>query len=227
MPAESVLGGEPVGPAVAGQHVRVAAREAGHVGAVGAGPVAHAVEVHGVGPAVQGVAVAEVHEDAVPHAGADQRARDEVLVARAGGRIAQRSPPARGVAPVDDRGEDGLGRPEGLAHDRVAPVGDDVPGHRHGGHPVLAHRGGRGRGEGQRRRPDRQRGQGGGRAPHRMVSVLSGPCRGPKVMGPDDGKGVNAARRPYLEARRAARRRGRGLAEAFLSEASSPAASGS
>ena len=72
------------------------------------------------------------------------------------------------VLAVDDRLEHGLVRCEALALDRVAPVRDDVPRHRNGGHPVLADVSGRRRlARGDRRERtgagDDERGAGKGR----------------------------------------------------------------
>ena len=78
----------------------------------------------------------------------------------------------------------------------------------------VAHGGRRGRGEGQRRRPDRQRGHDRGRTAHRTVSFCLVHAGAPEVIGPDDGTTGAQHARP---------RRGRDLAEASCR----PAASGS
>ena len=161
-------GRELVGPRLAGLDVAVAARHAGHEGAVRARLVVHAVEVHRVRALVEGVEVLEVHEQAVAGPGAQQRAGDQVLVARAGGDVAHRVVPVRVVAAVDDRGEDRLRRVERHVVDRVALVGRHVPcRRRHRRDPELAGLG-RSSGGGDRSRRPRHSHEGHyrGRASH-------------------------------------------------------------
>ena len=135
----------------AGLDVGVAAREAGQVGAVRARLVADAVEVHRVRAPEARVEVLEVHEDAVADARAQQRAGDQVLVARARRGV--------GAAAASSRACSGGRRPSGTrsATGRSAcpviasrPLGTMFHVTGHGGDPVLADR--RGRGAGRRRR---------------------------------------------------------------------------
>ena len=139
--ARCVLAGlEPVRVLVARLHVPTAGREARDVRAVGAEAVVHTVEVHRVRPFELVVEVLEVDDDLVAHARAKQRPRDAVVVGSRVRLVRDHPLPVAGVAPVHDRREPRLVLREALALDRVAPVRDDVPAHRNGRDPVLAHR---------------------------------------------------------------------------------------
>ena len=140
-PAESLAGGQLVGPGLAGLDVGVAAGEAGQVGAVGARLVVHAVEVHRVRPVEGRVQVLEVHAQLVADARRISGPGIRSELPEPAGTLAQR------LAPVAACSAGRRPSPKTVSagvvlhpHDRVAPVGDDVPGHRHRGDPVLAGR---------------------------------------------------------------------------------------
>ncbi len=143
---------ETVGERRSRRDVPASTREARQVRAVGAGTVVDAVEVHRVRPVVQGVQVLEVHEEGVAHLRTEQRALDAPVALL----VRDHARPVLGEPAVHDGAERRLVGMERLALDRVALVGDDVPGHGHGRHPVLAHLAARAAG----RREQREREQG-------------------------------------------------------------------
>ena len=121
-PRPARAGGQPVGERLARRDVRARPREARDVRAVGARPVADAVEVHRVRPVEDGVEVLEVDEDRVAHVRMQHRPLDALVA----GRVRDLAGPVLRVLPVDHRLERGLRGIERLAHDRVVLVRHDV-----------------------------------------------------------------------------------------------------
>ena len=127
---------EPVGERLARLHVRARPGEARDVRAVRAEPVAHAVEVHRVRLVRHRVEVPEVDDEPV----ADARMEERALQPGFPGPFGHLLREVLRVLAVGDGAEDRLRRREALALDRVPLVRHDVPRHRDGRHPVLAHR---------------------------------------------------------------------------------------
>ena len=155
-----VAGGQPVGPRPAGLDVAVAAGEPGHVGAVGARLVVHAVEVHRVRVVVERVHVLEV--DAQPVAGLARGSADRGSGPGCWTRRARWAACASSAATSGGRRRSGTPSSPATAPCpvmRVALVGGHVPGgRRHGRDPDVAGGCRRSGGGGKRHRPQARQG---------------------------------------------------------------------